>query len=541
MENQNEKNLTLPHESPSATAEPSDMENENMMNKKNLTLPPEVIVEILLRLPVRSLRRFKKVSPSWSSIISDPQFKKSHFDLNAAPTDRLLLRFLDEDRDIVQSFDLASSLDDRSAIKTLNVPPPSMLCNHNPLYFLGSCRGFMLLAYEHTGDLIVWNPTTGFDQQILDIDHEFVFKFLCGFGYDSSTDDYFVVVITLYRSFIPETEMHCFSLKNESCCDVKYGNVHYMDYGHDSTSGVFLNDSLHWLVIYMETRLPVVIGFDLGEKSLSEIPLSSELAGELARKVYYLRVLGGCLSLCSSGGGGTRDSCEIWVMKNYKVQASWTKAFVITSCHIPCRHFYPVCFTEGGGVVGTDGSGTLMKFSSKGKLLEHRKYDREYKKVTKYFEMYRESLLLFPGEERPILCATSLPGDFKEATKEEKEKATSLPGDFKEATKEEEKAIEDEEASGDEYASGDEEEEATEDSNSSEGDYPTEDEEEEATEDSNASEGDYPTEDEEDATEEEEEGETDDDDDDDDSDSDDYDSDDNIMMEKMKMTYSKKK
>ncbi|XP_057453031.1 F-box/kelch-repeat protein At3g06240-like [Lotus japonicus] len=257
---------------------------------------------------------------------------------------------------------------------------------------------------------------------------------LHGFGYDKSTDDYFVVLLKLVRT--DKAEIQCFSLKSESWHDDKPVNGRYMDHGDDFRTGVFLNDSIHWLVSYTDTKIHVVIAYDLVQKSLSEIPLSTNLVAKLTGEVYYLRVLGECLSLCSSGGGGTRDSAEIWVMKKYKVQASWTKAFVITSCHIPCRHFYPVCFVEGGGVVGTDGSGTLMKFSSKGKLLEHRKYDREYKKVTKYFEMYRESLLLFPGEQQPILCATSLPSGFKEATNEEK--ATSLPGDFKEATKEEE-------------------------------------------------------------------------------------------------------
>ncbi|XP_057453037.1 F-box/kelch-repeat protein At3g23880-like [Lotus japonicus] len=460
-----------------------DMENEN---EKNLSLPTELIIEILLRLPVRSLLRFRRVCTSWSSLISDPQFAESHFDLNAAPTDRLLLRFINENRARVQSFDLASSLRDRSAVKTLNFPSPSMSCDHNPIHFLGSCRGFMLLAYERTSDFIVWNPTTGFDKQIQHFESDFMSASLHGFGYDKSTDDYFVVLIRLLIR-ANQAEIQAFSLKSESWHVTKSVNSQYVDHGDDFSSGVFLNDSLHWLVAptARDTNAYVVAAFDLVEKSLSEIeiPLSPNLAAFVTGKVYHLRVLGECLSVCSSGGH-TYGRADIWVMKKYKVQASWTKTFVISSCHIPCRHFYPVCFVEGGGVVGTNGRGTLMKFSSKGELLEHHKYDREYKKVLKYFEMYRESLLLFPGEQRPILCATSLPGDFKEATEED-----------------EEKAFEDEEAIEDEYASGDEEDDATDDSNASEGGYPTEDEE--------------------DATEDEEEGETENDDDDDDDDGDD--------------------
>ena len=63
-------------------------------NMPNLTktLPLELIREILLRLPVRSVLRFKCVCKSWLSLISDPQFAISHYDLAAAPSHRLLLR-----------------------------------------------------------------------------------------------------------------------------------------------------------------------------------------------------------------------------------------------------------------------------------------------------------------------------------------------------------------------------------------------------------------------------------------------------------------
>ncbi|XP_057453064.1 F-box/kelch-repeat protein At3g23880-like [Lotus japonicus] len=422
---------------------------EKEKEKKNLTLPHELIFEILIRLPVRSLLCLTRVCKSWLSLISDPQFAKSHFDLNVAPTHRLLLRFLNEDQ--VESFDLGSSLDDRSAVLTLNAPPPSMSCDrHNPLYFLGSCRGFMLLVYETTSDVIVWNPTTKFHQRIPKLDHEFMFCNLCGFGYDSASDDYFVVVITLFHQFRNGTKIYTFSMKTKSWCDTKYvNNVHYMRYRHGfrrAEPGVCLNNSLHWLVTSIDTKLSVVIAFDLGEKCLSDIPLTSELAveltpeEELTPKGYSLRVLGGCLSLCYSSEGVWREQAEIWVMKEYKVQSSWTKVFVMYFCDmdIRVRHFYPLCFIEGGRVVGSNNNGMLMKFDAEVELLEHLKYDREYYKiVVKYFEMYRESLLFFPGEQR-LLCVT----EDHEESEDVEEKATQ---DDEEAT-EEEKTTGDEEA-----------------------------------------------------------------------------------------------
>ncbi|XP_057455495.1 F-box/kelch-repeat protein At3g23880-like, partial [Lotus japonicus] len=427
----------------------SNVENEKKKNNnKYPTLPHELIIEILLRLPVRSVLRFRRVCKSWSSLISDPHFAKSHFDFNAAPTHRLLLRFLIDEQ--VESFDLDSSVDDRSAVKILNIPPPSMWCDHDPVHFLGSCRGFMLLAYQHAGDVIVWNPATNFHQQIPGLDSEFLFKNnLCGFGYDSSTDDYVVVVITMY---LPKTEIHVFSLKTKTWCDIKYVNVRYMDFAFlRARPGVLLNDSLHWQVTCIEPKLDVVIAYDLVEKSLSDIPLSSELAAELTEKVCYLRVLGECLSLCYTGASG--ETAEIWVMKEYKVQSSWTKAFVTTVCDIPRRRFYPICFIEGGGVVGSNGHGRLLKFNAKGKLLDHLKYGGERRHPQKYFEMYSESLLYFPGEQR-LLCVTE---DEESEDEEEEETEDEYSISDEEYSTEDEDSTEDQETTEDEDATEDEE------------------------------------------------------------------------------------
>ncbi|KAF3673689.1 putative beta-glucosidase 18-like [Capsicum annuum] len=41
--------------------------------------PEEIIVEILIRLPVQSLLRFKCISKSCNTLISHPKFKEKHY------------------------------------------------------------------------------------------------------------------------------------------------------------------------------------------------------------------------------------------------------------------------------------------------------------------------------------------------------------------------------------------------------------------------------------------------------------------------------
>lgn len=120
----------------------------------NLILPPELIMEILLRLPVSCLLRLKCVCKSWLSLISDSNFEKSHYDLAAKPTYRVLFKTTCGFK--VSSIDLESSLHDHTPARSHVLPRP--LSPHNLIY--GSCRGFLLLDFED-GNLLVWNPATG--------------------------------------------------------------------------------------------------------------------------------------------------------------------------------------------------------------------------------------------------------------------------------------------------------------------------------------------------------------------------------------------
>ncbi|KAK7295585.1 hypothetical protein RJT34_18495 [Clitoria ternatea] len=114
------------------------------------------------------------------SLISNPQFAESHFDLAASPTNRHPLWSRADIYSFV-SIDKDASPDDDSAIVTLLAPYPSCTV-------LGSCRGFLLLHHEIADfDLIIWNPSTGAYKSIprpVQCDFDVTGAFLCGFGYD---------------------------------------------------------------------------------------------------------------------------------------------------------------------------------------------------------------------------------------------------------------------------------------------------------------------------------------------------------------------
>ncbi|RHN79380.1 putative F-box domain-containing protein [Medicago truncatula] len=61
------------------------------MEMNPLYLPDELITQILLRLPVETLIRFKCVCKSWFSLISNPYFANSQFQITAATHNHQIL------------------------------------------------------------------------------------------------------------------------------------------------------------------------------------------------------------------------------------------------------------------------------------------------------------------------------------------------------------------------------------------------------------------------------------------------------------------
>ncbi|KAK8466183.1 hypothetical protein PHAVU_008G026150 [Phaseolus vulgaris] len=372
------------------------------MNNQTLPLLPlEVIREILLRLPVKSLLRFKCVSKSWLSLISDPQFGISHYDLAATPTHRILMRSNDF---YAQSIDANEPFIDREegtlcllrAVHLL-LPPPSPPRIPDFFHFddfrnqpqiLGSCRGFILLYYERGDDLILWNPSIGVHKQLPHFQYDNITReFLYGFGYDPSKDDYLITIIP----FSAENEAHVFSFKTASWNSLLV-NVPYSDPGNCLAvrAGSLFNETLHWLVFSKEKNVAVILAFDLVQRSFSEISLLDHLTTEKCG-VCGLRVVGGCLGVCYSVEGSA--TTEIWVMKEYKVHSSWAKFIVVPTCD-----FSPICITKDGGIFGSD-MRSLEKYDDKGQLLEHRAYgvqEELFYCLNLQCAIYRESLLSLP-------------------------------------------------------------------------------------------------------------------------------------------------
>ncbi|KAH1237351.1 F-box protein CPR1 [Glycine max] len=160
---------------------------------------------------------------------------------------------------------------------------------------------------------------------------------------------------------------------------------------------MFLNGALHWM-IESYNDLGLIIEFDVRERRLSDIPLSRYLTIEWEYKLHHLTVMEGLVCLCLSDYMDDLGTTEIWTMKEYKVQESWTKLFVLPNNSYHCLPlFVLIRFIKTGEILGSNGANILL-------LRPYNKGEEGLQLCARgqtHFSltcMYRESLLSLPVE-----------------------------------------------------------------------------------------------------------------------------------------------
>lgn len=137
-------------------------------------------------------------------------------------------------------------------------------------------------------------------------------------GYDSSTDDYKVLLLSsFYENRCSIMTVAVYSLKTNTWRrseDFQYRSL------VGNSGGVFLNGCLHYLC-RNGNGSKRIIAFDLLGEIFKEVPLPTSLGRCESGHYDYcgVVVLGG--SLCLVGGRGNK----VYMMKEYGVRESWTK------------------------------------------------------------------------------------------------------------------------------------------------------------------------------------------------------------------------
>ncbi|XP_061344338.1 F-box protein CPR1-like [Gastrolobium bilobum] len=281
-------------------------------------LPYEVISDILTRLPVIYLLRFRSVCKSWRSLIDNRRFISVHLK-NPIHTNLIL----SNDSDLYQI-----DFPNLNGAVPLNHP---LMCYSNSITLLGSCNGLLCIC-NVADDIAFWNPSLR-KYRILpclpstrrsDADASLLAVRVYGFGHESFAGDYKLVrILFLYdwhnRSF--ESQVKLYSLRTNS-----WKTLPSMPYALccARTMGVFVGNALHWVVTRkLEPNQPdLIVAFDLRLEVFLVVPLPE--IGDEGNFEIDVALLGGCLCMIVN----YQDTrVDVWLMKKYGSKDSWCKVF----------------------------------------------------------------------------------------------------------------------------------------------------------------------------------------------------------------------
>ncbi|PHU28102.1 hypothetical protein BC332_00195 [Capsicum chinense] len=164
-------------------------------------MPPEIIIEILSRLPVKSLLKFKSVLKSWLALICSPEFIDTHLSLSANKEEMLYLLVLNDlkfgDKWCYRDVHVAS-LFNNSVTEAVDLGYP-IEDDSFQLRIERCCNGFLLLsAHESIKYLVLWNPTIRKHKNLPEFrprQKGSYYRPVYSFGYDELHHDYEVMGI----------------------------------------------------------------------------------------------------------------------------------------------------------------------------------------------------------------------------------------------------------------------------------------------------------------------------------------------------------
>ncbi|XP_057796624.1 F-box/kelch-repeat protein At3g23880-like isoform X2 [Salvia miltiorrhiza] len=276
-------------------------------------LPPEIITEIFLRLPVVSVPISKCVCKRWLHLLESDDFVKSHF-ARSAPA---LVVLGDSGR--LKVLEWEGELD---PLTQYDFPyrPREINTSVNGLLFL---RLYLLLC--------VCNPITCEVIKLnLPSDPQKSFSKVSAFGFGASkiTGRYKAVCFK-YNDYDDKLDCHVYTLGTGSWRRLEGINPYVYQYD----KGAFVNGNLHWTASIGEDSSWISC-FDVETECFSFFKAPPYHAQGLPfTRGRSLCALSGCLWFCEEAfeyeNDGGRCELTIWIMKEYGVGESWSLAYVI--------------------------------------------------------------------------------------------------------------------------------------------------------------------------------------------------------------------
>ena len=283
------------------------------------SLPKDIIFDVLSRLPVKSVTRFKCVTKEWRSLISETIFINCHRKCAGVKRSIFVVDSSLYSSDDENLFGSKNKLLECSTLKQ-NLPqnPRSI----EPVKLIGSCDGLICLLCHPPQNFFLLNPAT--DEYALIPNAPARNPLVAyGFGYAESIDDYKLVVMIEHGPVVA-----VFSVRTGYWKMVEGFPFRYTEPAvYEGRFGTHLKGVLHW-VFKLHGRCDACLAaFDLvTDNFIWEMPLPEP-------NYFSTGLLDGCVCLVGRRGGN-RNSQISWLLKGNGVEKCWTKYSETNPCYV---------------------------------------------------------------------------------------------------------------------------------------------------------------------------------------------------------------
>ena len=345
-------------------------------------LPHDIVLNILANLPVKSVLRFRCVSKTWDSSITTPNFISTHLNLNLNNNNNNntnnLAYLINNSIPFNSNIPIFIDGYDHKFNRISQYPIPSAFLLSNA-HSVSSCNGLVCLT-EFRETIYLWNPSIRKFKRLPDLSPTKRDWLSTGFAYQANTNDYKVVMISHMPA--PEPNHHwgelgadVYTLSSNSWRRVGISVTNFfLASPFINATSTFVTGALHWLGYISEAAFHyMILTFDVNNDKFGEIALPDGqqlLPQGLMAVPNCLMVFKGKLAFITldyrqiSGinnneyrdfmSSHPRNSCFIWVMREYGVHESWSKLFFVKFENVDYLYFFG-CTSRGELLVIKDG------------------------------------------------------------------------------------------------------------------------------------------------------------------------------------------
>ncbi|XVF04139.1 hypothetical protein REPUB_Repub05bG0056200 [Reevesia pubescens] len=293
-------------------------------------LPEELLLQILYKLPIKSLGKCMCVSKAWNFLIKNPSFIYTHLNNQSKNCCRNNSNnlFLVTSKDIQDEYSL--HFDDQKFSKYTQLQYIPFGTQYS---IVGSCNGLLCFADFQCYFDIKFSLCNPVIRRFTRLPKPYFcglpYKISVGFGFDSKRNDYKILKI-MKKDVLDEcNEIELYSLERncwEILAPLRY-NLHYDDFV------VFVNGVVHWIAFERvndggRSRCRfLLLGFDMSNDVFKEIMLPESLSNLRERSHMYVRPYGELSSITVIEWACLYEESNIWVMKKYGVVETWSKMY----------------------------------------------------------------------------------------------------------------------------------------------------------------------------------------------------------------------